>query len=779
MPMKPRKDESQSDFMHRCVPDMMGDGKREQEQAVAACLSIWREAHPGSAPPPKESAPVIAKQDVPEPEDDEDHDEFINRCASEIMDDNPDLDEDDAVESCETQWEDYSSRAATAKKPTLLVLHKTHSGTVQGLEFILSDETVDRMGDVISSEGWMIDNFKRNPIALFNHRADFPIGKWRDLRVDGGALRGHLELAPKGTSARIDEIRALIDAGILQAVSVGFRPLESKPRKSAEGGFGGEIYTRQELIETSLVSVPANPNALAVAKALHISSETQDLVFAEHGNRDAVKHRSLTAKHGTMSRERKGSVMSLAQRIIDLQTYIGNKSAELDAHLANQDDSNVKETDLQKTTDLNAQLKQARQQHAALTEAERNIAGTVAANGGSNGDGRSRALATTGQEHREDLAAPIVVKSRKKDWEPLDYLVHAGVIALASKNWGIPPDAARMKIYGDDEPTKVVFDWTVRAASAPALTTVAGWAQELVQQIYADLMGLLFAKSVFPRLSAKGLSLNFGQAGKIVLPTRSRTPTLAGSFVGEGMAIPVRQGAFTSTTYTPKKLAVITVWSREMSDHSIPAIEGVLRDAIQTDTAVALDTVLLDANAATTIRPAGILNGVTVTTATAGGGIAAVVGDIKSLVGALTTNTYGNIRSPTWLMNPVDALAASLVTAANTGIFPFKDELGRGTLANIPIIDSATVTPKTVILIDAADFVTFEGNQVRMELSDQATLHMEDTSPLDLVSGSPGTVASPQRSLYQTDSIALRMIAPLNWAIRRTGVLAWTQNVTW
>jgi hypothetical protein len=56
---------------------------------------------------------------------------------------------------------------------------------------------------------------------------------------------------------------------------------------------------------------------------------------------------------------------------------------------------------------------------------------------------------------------------------------------------------------------------------------------------------------------------------------------------------------------------------------------------------------------------------------------------------------------------------------------------------------------------------------------------MEDSAPLDLVAGSPGTVASPQRSLFQTDSIALRMVAPLNWAIRRAGVVSWTQAVTW
>jgi hypothetical protein len=115
----------------------------------------------------------------------------------------------------------------------------------------------------------------------------------------------------------------------------------------------------------------------------------------------------------------------------------------------------------------------------------------------------------------------------------------------------------------------------------------------------------------------------------------------------------------------------------------------------------------------------------------------------------------------------------------NTGIFPFKDEIAAGRLAGIPIIDSSTVTAKTVILIDAADFVVVGGEGPRMELSDQATLHMEDTAPLDLVSGSPGTVASPQRSLFQTDSIALRMVLPLNWVQRRAGTVAWTQNVTW
>ena len=244
------------------------------------------------------------------------------------------------------------------------------------------------------------------------------------------------------------------------------------------------------------------------------------------------------------------------------------------------------------------------------------------------------------------------------------------------------------------------------------------------------------------------------------------------------MAIPVRQGAFSSQTLTPKKVAVITTWTREMNDHSIPAIEGLLREAIQLDTSVAIDTVLIDANAATTIRPAGLLNGVGATSATAGGGIAALIGDITALINSISAATYGNVRNLAWLVNQTDMLRASLLNAPNTGIFPFKAEIAAGNLSGIPFIDSATVPTKTMILVDAADFVVVGGEAPRMEMSDQATLHMEDTTPADLVA-SPSTVAAPQRSLFQTDSLALRMVMPLNWTQRRAGTVAWTQNVTW
>jgi HK97 family phage prohead protease/HK97 family phage major capsid protein len=792
--MKPRKGESQDDFMARCMHETFGPSApadRTQEQAVAICFGYWRDEHGGEPPKAVEVQRIIARgqaiakgsgfsiDDTPDPDEDENQDEFLDRCIDEIAGEDASEDEQsEAEEVCSAKWDEYSR---SKLKPGVTIF-RTHSEPIaEGTtNFVLSDETVDRMGEIINSTGWQLDDFKKNPIALFNHRSDFPIGRWRDLAVDDGKLKGHLELAPAGTSERIDEIRRLVKAGILQAVSVGFRSLKKEPVDEKSDNFWGPFrYLKQELVECSLVSVPANPNALAVAKSLKISPETIDAVFAGSGKRERISRRGFTG--GSARTNGRRGAMTLAQRITDVQSQIIVKQEALKTHLEGSDDSNVSDADIELRRTLNAEIAQLTKTRDSLVESEKNLAATMGGNGSgkthlpaivTNGGGNGSAIATGG-------SGPLVSTIGKKDLTLLDYLVRGGTVAYVSKMWGEDPRAVSDKIYGDDVATRGAVELVIRTASAPAMTTVTGWAAELVQQIWTAIMPTLMPNAVLTRLAAKGLALSFGRAGKINIPTRSRTPSVAGSFVGEGQAIPVRQGAFTTQALVPKKLAVITTWTREMDEHSIPAIEGVLREAIQVDSSVAADTVLLDANPATLIRPAGLLNGVAALTATAGGGLTALTGDLKLLIGGLAAGTYGNIRVPAWIMNPVNVLNAGLTAAPNTGIFPFKDEVARGMLGGIPIIDSTTVTLNTMILVDAADFVVADGGAPRFEISDQATLHMEDTNPTDLVAGSPGVVASPQRSLFQTDSLALKMVLPINWLQRRAGTIVWTQNITW
>jgi len=55
----------------------------------------------------------------------------------------------------------------------------------------------------------------------------------------------------------------------------------------------------------------------------------------------------------------------------------------------------------------------------------------------------------------------------------------------------------------------------------------------------------------------------------------------------------------------------------------------------------------------------------------------------------------------------------------------------------------------------------------------------DDTAPTDIGSGSPAVVGSPAKNMFQTDSLALRLIWPLNWTLRRTGMVSWVAGVTW
>ena len=258
--------------------------------------------------------------------------------------------------------------------------------------------------------------------------------------------------------------------------------------------------------------------------------------------------------------------MMLSKRIEDGEKFLVQLRDQLQDHLSKVDDQNPDDAGMAVTEELTTRIANAERNLTNLKAAEARLASH---NGG--GDGRSRELVTTtalNQDHR------IADRMGNPDYGPrpfglvpkkisaVDYLIRQGVIEAYRKVKGIDVETARQRIYGNDECTRAYIDYAMRAASAQAMTQVTGWAAELVQQVYGDFLQILVPTSVMPNLANLGLALTFGRAGRIVIPSRSATPSLAGSFVGEGQAIPVRQGAFTTQTLTPKKLGVITSWTR-------------------------------------------------------------------------------------------------------------------------------------------------------------------------------------------------------------------------
>jgi HK97 family phage prohead protease len=258
----------------------------------------------------------------------------------------------------------------------MTIIHKTVAER-DGMDFVLSDETVDRYGDIIVAKGWDLKDFKKNPIALFGHQGSFPIGNWTNVRVEGTKLIGTLVLAAAGTSERINELISLVQQGILRAVSVGFRPIENEPIDPKQP-YGGQRYTKSQLLETSLVSVPANPAALAIAKSLHISDETLEMAFGEH----ATKRRDLTAtgenadttsadltrsRADRQTQAKAPKMKTLSQRIEDAQADLTAKRDKL-AELTGADD-----LDNDAVVELTAQIDTVEKTVATLKGAEAKI----------------------------------------------------------------------------------------------------------------------------------------------------------------------------------------------------------------------------------------------------------------------------------------------------------------------------------------------------------------------------------------------------------------------
>jgi hypothetical protein len=560
------------------------------------------------------------------------------------------------------------------------------------------------------------------------------------------------------------EVHAAVDAGVLRAVSVGFHPSKYEPIEGSKTG--GLRFTEQELVECSLVSVPANPNALALAKALGISREGRRLIFGEPAEGDQPRSRGL----------RGVSAPQVPRKSQPMNQPLSDRIQTAHAELVGLQDQLVATEDLTQTADLTQRIEEIKDQISIYSRAERAL--------GSESEAITvPASRTTVLPPGSTLpaAGPKTWAMPKKQEEPGYLFIRHCVVRALAHIEKKPEDQILAEHYGDRgdfEVTKTVHDWYRRAATAPATTTTTGWAAELAQIQYGEFFDILMPEAIYRRLAAKGFRATLGRFATLSMPTRSATPTVAGSFVGEGAPIPVRQAAFLPVTIGLKKMAIICSYTRELAEHSTPQIEGLLRKLISEDTEVAVDTTLIDNVAISGIRPAGLRNGVSGLTATAGGGFAALLGDIKQLVGVLSAANA--LRVPVWIMNPQQAISISL-TINSGGFFPFKAEIDSGMLQGYPVITSNTVPLGTVIILNADDFMSVTGDDPRFDVSDQATLHFEDTTPLQIASGAQGSgvLATPTRSLFQTDSLALRMILPMNWAMRRTGVVAWVSSVTW
>lgn len=625
---------------------------------------------------------------------------------------------------------------------------RTLAAASDGFDFVISDGSLDNHGTTFNPNGWDLRRFLRNPQALWAHGRDpvwgtRPIGRWENLRVEGGKLIGRLVLAGKGIPF-IDELRSLLEQGLLRAVSVGFNPLKfGNPNK------GGFDFEQAELLEVSLVSVPSNANALKLARSANVSESTIELVFGEHAN-DGQRGVSTPGKHAANPPSKVNQMEKpLSKRIEDAQNEL---TVERDALTAavEADDSAEMET-------RSANIEVLEERLTGLQRAEKAM-------------GQRAAEKKPGEPAKPALRKPLGIKARQP--KAGDMVLRAGVVQMLAYVGQRDPMKVLEERYGDHEETNVF----VRAAVDPAKTTVSGWASELIETETVAFLETLREISFYPRLAALGANLQFGPGrGQIKVPARAASPSISGSFVAEGSPIPVRRIGLTSATLSPHKMGVISYFTREVAKYSTPQIENLLRQEIRGDTADTIDTLLIDTTAGSTTRPAGLLNGISALTASTAGGWQAIMEDIDTLAAPFDTAKAG--RSLVLLMNRREARKLNFVPGPDDRLGSMRQLLAD---SGITPISSVNVPAGRLIMIDAADFATAAGDQPEFDVSEQAVIHAEDTSPAQIgTAGSPAVVAAPVISMFQTASIALRMLLDVTWAMRRTGMVQWIDGADW
>ena len=112
----------------------------------------------------------------------------------------------------------------------------------------------DRTGDVVLSEAWVkgIENYRKNPVLLYQHDHGKPIGKSDTVRVDKKGI--FVEASVSSAAEKLHGVQSLIEDGALKSFSVGFRVKDADYDRTADTF----VIKDLELLEISVVSFPEN-----------------------------------------------------------------------------------------------------------------------------------------------------------------------------------------------------------------------------------------------------------------------------------------------------------------------------------------------------------------------------------------------------------------------------------------------------------------------------------------------------------------------------------------
>ena len=613
----------------------------------------------------------------------------------------------------------------------------------------------DRVGDVVEPLGVQFKN--PLPLLMF-HDSTKPVGRvtFGQATTKGIPFTASIPdvKEPGVLQDRANEAWHSIKYGVIGGVSIGFRALSDGIEQLKSGGLK---FLKTEVLELSLVPIPANASAqIHTIKSLDspylaASGETADQNMAAAVAAPRVV--KLTPPKATAMKtvqEQKASFEATRQAKSARMTEIMQAAAEGGVTL---DEKQSEEYD-----GLEADVKSIDAHLVRLEALEKaNVAKAVpvqssnpveaaAARGGN-------PVITFNENVPKGVGFARVAKARM-----VSFLDHRNVHDVAKEMY---PSDQRLHTH-------------LKAAVPAGTTTQTDWAAALVDptNLAGEFIEYLRPATIIGKLNLRRVPFNV----RMIQQTGGGT----GYWVGQGAPKPLTSFSFAAVTLGITKVAAISVITEELARLSTPSAEMLVRDALRDALVERIDRDFIDPAEAGTanVQPASITNGLTALTSagTSADNARTDIANIMADFVAANQNTDGiAIIMPTSL-----ALALSFqVNSLGQLQFPGLTMAG-GTIMGIPVITSqyaanASGGGNLVIALNQREIFLADDGVVTVDASREASLQMLDNPTNNSATATPTTMVS----MFQTNSIALRAERFINWSKRRPEAVVYMDDVNW
>jgi HK97 family phage major capsid protein/HK97 family phage prohead protease len=616
------------------------------------------------------------------------------------------------------------------------------------------------VGDVVESIG---AKFAPTIPLLLYHDAQRPVGHARLGKATKEGIRFQAHIPDIGEPGplrdRVSEAWQSIKAGLIRGVSIGFRAADDGVELLKGGGLR---FTSFEILELSLVAIPANAEA-----TIHAIKSYDTAQRAQSGIAGRVSSSSSPAAVGSQHQKESRMATPISDQITSAIAELKTKSMRMD------------ELDQKESADGSLEDHEVVERNG-LTSAVTTMTGKV--NRLKAQEAAQMAMATTpmvrsAQGDVRDVQSPRVTTGASEEQKlppGIEFAKYVICRAAALRTGVSPLDLAKHHYPG------LSRIQTLLKEAVPAGSTLdSTWAGPLVYptNLVSEFIEFLRPQTIVGRID-----------GFTSVPFNSRiggeTSGGSGYWVGQGKAKPLTKFDYNAVTVPFTKVANISVLTEELIRFSSPSAEARVRTQLANACRERLDIDFIDPakTASTGVSPASITNGIA-NLNSSGVTLDAVDVDVQAM---MTAFINAKIMPTHWIMPNTVALALSLMrTSLGNYAFPTVNMNG-GTFYGLPVITSqyailGTPANNLIVLLSAPEIFMADDGGFQVDLSREASLEMDDAPTMDAGSlGSPaGATGTTVVSMFQTNSVAIRCERFIYWARRRDGGVVWMDDVQW